>query len=97
MRSRYTAYALQMVDYLVQTTHPDKRSAALRRELDLSINQVNWVQLKVLNVSGGGTRDKVGKVSFVASYYADGSHAEMEERSRFRRYKGEWKYWDDAG
>ena len=97
MRSRYSAYFFRLVDYLVETTHPDTRESGRKRELEKTIHQVNWKFLEVVNVSKGGKNDKVGKVEFIASYYLNGDPQELHERSRFRRYKGNWKYLDDKG
>lgn len=97
MRSRFSAYFFRLVDYLVETTHPDTREPNLKRELEKMINQVNWSFLKIVDVSKGGKDDKVGKVEFVADYYVDGEPQELHELSRFRRFKGVWKYVDDKG
>ncbi len=97
MRSRYSAYFFRDVDYLVETTHPDVRVWGLKRELVKSINKVNWSFLKILGTSKGGKDDKSGKVEFVAEYFGEGDLQEMHECSRFRRYKGNWKYLDDKG
>ena len=97
MRSRFSAYFFRLVDYLVETTHPDSREPDLKRDLEKMIHQVNWSFLTVVDVSKGGKDDKVGKVEFVANYYVDGEPQELHERSRFRRFKGAWKYVDDKG
>lgn len=94
MRSRYSAYFFRLVDYLVETTHPDTRTPTLTRELDDTINDVNWSKLTILNTSKGGKDDKVGKVEFAAEYYLENEPHELHELSRFRRYKGAWKYLD---
>lgn len=94
MRSRYSAYFFRRADYLVETTHPDTRSPTLRRELEKSIHQLSWSGLAIHNVSRGGKQDKTGKVEFVAEYFQDGKPFELHELSRFKRYKGVWKYLD---
>jgi len=94
MRSRYSAYFFRLVDYLVDTTHPDTRDRGLRQELEQSINEVNWSFLTVVAVSKGGEEDKTGKVEFIAEYYFKGQLHQLHERSRFKRYKGVWKYLD---
>ena len=53
MRSRYSAYFFRLVDYLVETTHPDTRQPGLRRELEKTVHQVNWAGLEVLQVLEG--------------------------------------------
>ena len=94
MRSRYSAYFFRLVDYLVETTHPDKREAGLHAELKSTINDINWQFLTIVDASKGGENDKVGKVEFIAKCYVDGKPHELHELSRFKRYKGAWKYLD---
>ena len=94
MRSRYSAYFFRLVDYLVETTHPDTREPGLKRSLEKIIYQANWRYLNILGVAQGGKDDKRGKVEFVAEYFVDGEPYELHEMSRFKRYKGAWKYLD---
>tara|TARA_R110002096_G_scaffold161339_6_gene327876 strand:- start:5781 stop:6122 length:342 start_codon:yes stop_codon:yes gene_type:complete len=94
MRSRYSAYFFRRVDYLVETTHPDTKSDSLGKDLDEMVYHVNWIYLRVVNVIKGGKDDKVGKVEFAAGYFAEDERHELNEISRFKRYKGAWKYMD---
>ncbi len=97
MRSRYSAYFFRLVDYLVATTHPDSRESDLKTRLDETIHQANWRFLTILGSSKGGADDKTGKVEFVAEYFEDEQPHKLHERSRFKRYKGAWKYLDGKG
>lgn len=97
MRSRYSAYFFRLVDYLVATTHPDTRERELKAHLEETIHEANWRFLTILGSSKGGPDDKTGKVEFVAEYFENGQAHELHERSRFKRYKGAWKYLDDKG
>jgi SEC-C motif domain protein len=97
MRSRYSAYFFRLVDYLVSTTHPDTRDPGLKLELEKTIHDVKWRFLTIIGSSKGGKEDKVGKVEFVAEYFINGQPQELHERSRFKRYKGAWKYLDGKG
>ena len=94
MRARYSAYFFRRIDFLVDTTHPETREPGLRESIMDTMNQVSWSFLKVLSTSGGGKDDKTGKVEFVADYYVNGEVFEHHERSRFKRFKGNWKYLD---
>ncbi|MGE9270613.1 MAG: YchJ family protein [Verrucomicrobiales bacterium] len=94
MRARYSAYFFRLVDYLVDTTHPDTKKPGLRKDLQKTVPQVNWANLEILDLVKGGKDDKVGKVEFVADYFVEGQPYELHERSRFRRYRGAWKYMD---
>lgn len=97
MRSRYSAYCFQLVDYLVETTHPETRSPGLRREFEDMIDHPMWTSLKILHTHRGQNHDKTGKVEFVAQYFLDGKLQEFREHSRFKRFKGRWMYLDDQG
>lgn len=94
MRSRYSAYFFRLVEYLVETTHPDTREPGLRRELESTIRRANWSFLTIVGASKGGPSDKTGKVEFLAEYFLEGERHELRELSRFKRYKGAWKYLD---
>ncbi|MEP4077024.1 YchJ family protein [Haloferula sp.] len=94
MRSRYSAYFFRLVDYLVETTHPDTRKPGLRKELTKMVPQVNWANLEVVATAKGEKEDKTGKVEFVANFFVNGEPEELHEVSRFKRYKGDWKYLD---
>lgn len=97
MRSRYSAYFFRRVDYLVDTWHPDTREKNLKDFLEKTVYQANWHFLTILATAKGQKVDKTGKVEFLAEYYVDGEKYELEECSRFRKFKGVWKYVDDKG
>ena len=49
MRSRYTAYVIKDIDYLIHTTHPKKRLKKLRKDIESWINLPVWEKLEVHN------------------------------------------------
>jgi SEC-C motif domain protein len=91
MRSRYSAYALRLAPYLLQTWHPSTRPAAL--DLDAG---VRWLGLDVRRAAQDGER---AVVEFVARSKAGGGPAQrLHETSRFVREGGRWYYVDgDVG
>ncbi|QNI59678.1 NTF2-like domain-containing protein [Synechococcus sp. BIOS-U3-1] len=97
MRSRYSAYALAQVEYLI-VTHPNAAgtSAERRRELRVSCRQTRWHGLKVLATHAGGSDDLEGTVCFEALFSAGGARQVLRENSLFRRRDGqatgEWLY-----
>ncbi len=97
MRSRYSAFFFRLVDYLISSTHPDVRTPELRVELDDVVDEMMWRKLQILSKSKGTAEDKKGKVEFIAQYHHDGDFLELHENSRFKRYKGKWKYLDGKG
>jgi len=90
MRSRYSAYALGLADYLLATWHSRTRPPAL----DLSPPQPHWLGLKLLG-SDTAADGQTATVEFVARYRIGGASAQrMHERSRFEREDGAWRYVD---
>lgn len=82
MRSRYTAYAMQNAQYLLETWHASTRPASL--ELDSS---TKWIRLKILASS-------VDRVEFVAICRINGKAHRLQENSRFVHEHGRWYYVD---
>jgi SEC-C motif-containing protein len=88
MRSRYSAYALGLEAYLLDTWHPDTRPAAL----DLAAGKMKWVGLEIKN-STAEPADQA-TVEFVARYKIAGRAHRLHEISRFVRVEGQWFYVD---
>lgn len=97
MRSRYSAYALRLVDYLIDTTHPDKLKSSYRIKLMSTIYDIQWTQLLITKTTAGGKDAKSGKVVFEASYIEKDVEGVMRENSRFKRVAGKWYYYDGKG
>jgi len=89
MRSRYTAYALGLVDYLLYTWHASTRPERL--EL-VESTPIRWLGLMILKTQAGGPDDMDGLVEFVARYKPAGRAGRLHEISRFCREDGCWFY-----
>ena len=94
MRSRYTAYVLEEVDYLVETTQPASRTPNLAASIRQWMKQVEWQKLHVLNVEDGGRSDTEGTVEFIAEFIGPDGADRHHERSRFQKIRGAWVYVD---
>lgn len=91
MRSRYAAYALGLGDYLVATcTRPPRPGEAA--ELGAWGTRVGWAGLSIVAREAGGPGDPAGVVHFIARFVEDGALVSLEERSRFARVDGRWRY-----
>lgn len=89
MRSRFSAFAVGDVEYLLATWHSSTRPASLTLDDDL-----HWTQLDILDTVAGGPTDDAGVVEFVA-YYREtdsGQFGQQRERSAFVREGGQWFY-----
>jgi SEC-C motif-containing protein len=94
MRSRYSAYALRLVDYLLYSHHPRQHGKNEREKVKQAAEAVSFYRLEILSLALGQTEDKIGKVEFKA-FYRQGDEGEcIHENSRFKRYQGRWVYWD---
>lgn len=89
MRSRYTAYATGAAEYLLVTWHPSTRPDSL--VLDPA---TEWRTLHIVDTVAGGPDDDTGVVEFVARYRERGEPGLLDERSRFVRDAGRWRYVD---
>ena len=96
MRSRYTAYVLQDVNYLVETTLPASRTPDLATSIRQWMKQVGWQRLHVLSTEAGTRSDSEGEVEFVAEFVGPNGAERHHERSRFQKIHGTW-YYIDAG
>jgi SEC-C motif-containing protein len=87
MRSRYCAYVLKLERYLLDTWHPDTRSASL----DLADDATKWLGLEIKRHEADGDR---AIVEFIARYKVGGRAGRLHESSRFVRENGHWLYID---
>lgn len=89
MRSRYSAFALGLEQYLLATWHESTRPKDL--ELDA---QLRWRGLEIISTRAGGAAASRGVVEF-AAHYTDGGHeAQQHEVSTFVKQDGAWYYLD---
>ncbi|MBB3232946.1 YchJ family protein [Halomonas stenophila] len=88
MRSRYSAFALGLTDYLLATWAPETRPASLPPD-----DATRWVGLEILDHEHAGD---TGRVHFRATFREGRRWGVLEEVSRFRREAGRWRYVDGA-
>ena len=85
MRSRYSAYVVGLIDYLLGTWHPSTSPG------DLELSPVKWLGLEVRHTEQAGD---AGVVEFVARCRVNGRAQRMHEISNFVRLDGRWYYID---
>jgi SEC-C motif-containing protein len=94
MKSRYAAYVLGEIEYLVAT-----QDASTRDTLDVDAmrkwsSETHWQGLEIVATEAGGETDDTGIVEFVARGTTAGRAFAQRERSRFRKVSGRWFYLD---
>ena len=87
MRSRYSAFVLGDVPYLLGTWHSSQGPATLELEAG-----AKWLGLEIKQhrITGADTAE----VEFVARFRVGGKAIRQHERSRFVREDGRWFYVD---
>lgn len=88
MRSRYSAYVLQLAEYLYYSWHPKTRPAE-----DFNWG-AQWQGLEIIQTRLGRPSDKLGYVEFIARFELNGAISSLHELSRFQRFEGRWVYVD---
>jgi len=90
MRSRYSAYALGLSAYIMQTTHPDgdrynSDAAAWKSDIERFSQNTRFAGLQIL-----GAKDD--RVTFRAILFEGQRDVSYTEVSLFRQHNGQWKY-----
>ncbi len=95
MRSRYSAYALQLADYIIETTH--KEGPAYHANLNdwkesilFFSKKTDFHDLKIIEFLEG---TEEAFVTFHAHIYQDGEDASFTENSRFFKIGDRWLYY----
>jgi SEC-C motif domain protein len=90
MRSRYSAYALALHPYLLDSWHPRVRPASVAP----APPGLKWIGLEVRKVQT--LDDDHATVEFVARSKIAGRAERMHVTSRFERVEGCWFYVEDV-
>jgi SEC-C motif-containing protein len=94
LRSRYTAYAIGEVDYIVDTHHSSTREEISRESVEEWSRGSEWLELAVLEAENGGKDDEEGTVRFRARYRQKGGVFEHMENAFFKKEEGQWRFVD---
>lgn len=94
MRSRYSAYALNKPDYIIQTTHPKNPHYSSnyndwKQEIQNFSKTFSFDNLIIIHSSNEGS---TATVTFTASLSHKGRDASFTERSSFIKEKNCWLY-----
>ena len=85
MRSRYSAYVVGNIDYVVATHDPAQRDQVDREAATMWSQQSQWLGLEIVATEAGGPDDDAGVVEFIARFMLGGRPQQHHERSRFTR------------
>jgi len=94
MRSRYSAYALGLIDYLIATTLPAQQAALDRAGIEQWSRQSQWLGLDVESEEAVPGDALHAHVTFTARWRDAGGEHAHRERSAFVRSAGRWYFID---
>lgn len=94
MRSRYSAYALGLVDYIIQTTHLQnplfkKKESDIREEILQFCQSTQFTGLDIVHFIDGKKR---AYVTFFAHLRQEGKDVSFQEKSLFLKVANQWLY-----
>lgn len=94
MRSRYSAYAKGLADYIIATTHPlssywQPNKAKWKKEIQQFSEEISFDGLEILEFQEKGEKAFVVFIAYLKQQRHD---ATFTERSQFEKIKGSWLY-----
>ena len=87
MRSRYSAYVMRDISYVLKTWHASTRPSAID-----PATLPNWCSLQIIRTEKGQVDDDEGVVEFIAKACSLQNTMELHEVSRFIKVAGQWVY-----
>ncbi len=92
MRSRYSAFANEDIDYILSTHHPETRDEITRESVEIWSKDSDFLSLTILDTVDGTEDDQEGIVEFIAEFRAETYIRKHKERSVFKKLDGNWYY-----
>ena len=94
MRSRYSAYALDIPDYIIATTHPanphySENRDAWKEDISQFSRSSSFRKLEILDFKEKGT---LATVTFTAHIFQGSRDVTFTEKSSFEKVNGRWLY-----
>lgn len=94
MRARYSAYAKTEIDFIVDSTHKEKREENDRGEIENWSKKSDWLGLEIIKTADDPEKADTGYVEFIATYADRGVKLEHHELAEFKKVKDEWFFYD---
>ena len=96
MRSRYSAYVLGLIDYLISSTLPVQQAQLDRAAIDAWSQQSQWLGLEVQSHQLVAGQPAHAWVSFIARWQDQGGEQAQHERSAFVQVQQRWYFIDPS-
>ena len=96
LRSRFSAYARQQVDYILDTVAPSQRHQHEPNAIRSWARNATWHRLEILDIKGGGPEDTEGQIEFIAHYTEKQVRKRHHELAHFHKIDGRWYFHDGS-
>lgn len=92
MRSRYSAFVLGEIDWIIASHHPETVHEIDRADVEKWSRDSEWLGLQIEGSEQGEAEHEVGVVDFTARYRVQGTVHDHVEHAFFQRDGGEWRF-----
>lgn len=92
MRSRYSAYVKEEIDYIEKTTHPESLKQFDKESTAKWAKESKWEGLEIVSVEKGQVGDDIGNVEFKAKYVENKVTHTHHEMSVFKKHNDSWYF-----
>jgi len=96
MRARYSAYAKGAVEFIISSTHADRRSECDEKAIRSWSANSDWTGFEIVSTERGRAADTEGTVEFIARFTEDRMKKMLHETGTFKRDNGIWYYLDGS-
>ena len=93
MRSRYCAYVVKNVPYIMDTTAPETRKTIDEEAVRKWAENTVWNGLSIVKTAVEADGEN-GMVEFIAKYREDGVYVNHHEIATFTKFAGKWMFVD---
>lgn len=93
MRSRYSAYAINQVNYIYNTYSSESKKGQSLIDISSWAKETTWIKLSIVN-SSPFKKIQYPTVEFEAIYKSQDKYFKMKEKSRFIMENNSWAYVD---
>lgn len=94
LRARYSAFVVGNIDFVKETTHPDKLDDFDEKEVSDWSKNSDWQGLKIHKIDEGKPAKNQTLIEFEAFYKNENNEFNHHERAAFQKEKDQWYFVD---
>lgn len=94
LRSRYSAYTLQELDYIYETIHPEQKQHHDHKATKKWAAESKWHGFNIVDIKDGSKDDEEGIIEFTAKFTAKFETQTHHELALFKKAEDKWYFYD---